>query len=256
MEDVGEYNRKGWNALVEKGDQWTAGVDGATIARARDGDWEVVLTPTKPVPREWFGDIAGKDILGLASGGGQQMPIFAAAGARVTCLDASDAQLARDREVAEREGLEIRTVHGFMHDLSAFDDESFDLIFHPCANSFAPEILSVWRECARVMRPGGVLLVGFTKPEEFIFDVAAMERGELIPRNKLPYSDLDLPEEEFAAIAGDAPLVCFSHSWEDQIGGQLAAGFVLTGLFEDEWQDSPASRLFPPFVATRAVKLA
>ena len=65
---------------------------------------------------------------GLASGGGQQCPVFAAAGANVTSFDASDEQLARDREVAEREGLTIRTVQGFMHDLSVFAGDSFDAI--------------------------------------------------------------------------------------------------------------------------------
>ena len=253
MEDVGEYNRKGWNARVEKGDQWTVAVDAKTIARARRGEWEVVLTPTKPVPREWFGDIAGKDILGLASGGGQQMPIFAAAGARVTCLDASDGQLARDREVAEREGLTIRTVQGYMHDLSALDDVSFDLIFHPCSNCYAPEILPVWKECARVLRPGGVLLVGITKPEVFIFDPEPWERGELVAKHKLPYSDFDLPKEELEPLLARDHTASFSHTLETQLGGQMAAGFMLTHLFEDFEPEGEAPQLFAPYIATRAV---
>lgn len=251
---VRQLNREGWNRRAEEGDVWSLAVDRETIAKARKGDWQVLLTPTKPVPRDWFGEIAGKDILGLASAGGQQCPIFAAAGASVTSFDASDRQLANDRAVAKREGLELRIVQGYMHDLSMFDDGSFDLIFHPCSNGYAPEILPVWRECARVLRPGGALLVGFTKPEEFIFDVAAQERGELIARHKLPHSDLDLPEEELEQLVAKDHTVSFSHSWEDQVGGQLAAGLMLTGLYEDGWEESAASQLFPPFVATRAIK--
>ena len=109
----------------------------AEIKAAKAGDWEVLLTPTKIVPQDWFGDIRGKDLLGLASGGGQQVPIFAAAGARVTSFDNSATQLAKDRLVAEREGLEVRFEQGDMADLSRFDDASFDLIFHPVSNVFS-----------------------------------------------------------------------------------------------------------------------
>ena len=58
-------------------------VDAATVRRARVGDWSVILTPRLPVSRDWFGELRGKRVLCLASGGGQQVPIFAAAGAEV-----------------------------------------------------------------------------------------------------------------------------------------------------------------------------
>lgn len=257
MDDILEHNRKGWNAHVADGDQWTLPVDVEAISLARRGDWDVVLTPVKLVPRAWFGDIAGKDLLGLASGGGQQMPIFAAAGANVTSFDASDAQLAQDEFVAAREDLSIRTVQGFMHDLSAFADASFDLIFHPVSNCFAPEVLPVWRECARVLRPGGALLAGFANPVSYIFDWQGVDRGELIARHPLPYRDIDLPEAELAEIVRQNRTVEFSHTLSDQIGGQLAAGLRLTDMFEDGWAEpTPVSRLFDPFIATRAVKPA
>lgn len=255
MEDAREHNRQGWNQRVAEGDEWTLPVDPQTIERARQGDWEVLLTPMKPVPREWFGDIAGKDLLGLASGGGQQCPIFAAAGSNVTCLDASEGQLGRDQEVAEREGLTIRTVQGYMHDLSAFADASFDLIFNPCSTAFAPEVLPVWQECARVLRPGGVLMTGFYNPVFFIFDQLAMDRGELVARHSLPYSDFELPEDEREQMLADDPTLCFSHTLETQIGGQLRAGLLLTDMFEDNWAElEQLGKLFNPFIATRAVK--
>ncbi len=260
MTDVGEYNREQWNRRVEAEDEWTVPVSPKEIAAARRGEWEVVLTPMKPVPRSWFGDIAGKDMLGLASGGGQQCPIFAAAGANVTCLDASEGQLARDAEVAEREGLSIRTVQGFMHDLSAFEDESFDIIFNPCSTAFAPDVLPVWRECARVLRPGGALMTGFYNPVFFVFDQLALDRGELVAKHSLPYSDFDLPEDEKAALLASSPddkTLCFSHTLETQIGGQLQAGLMLTDMFEDGWEYLEVlTEKFQPFIATRAVKPA
>lgn len=257
MESQREHNRQGWNQRVAEGDMWTLPVDPETIARARDGDWEVLLTPKKSVPRAWFGEISGKDILGLASGGGQQCPIFAAAGANVTCLDASEAQLARDQQVAQREGLNIRTAQGYMHDLSAFADASFDLVFNPCSTAFAPEVLPVWLECARVLRPGGVLMTGFYNPVFFVFDQLAMDRGELVARHSLPYSDFELPEEERQQMLADDPTLCFSHTLETQIGGQLQAGLLLADMFEDNWAElDEVGRLFNPFIATRAVKPA
>ena len=160
--DVVAYNRQAWNQQVEQGNPWTVPFSAEVIAEARQGRWAIVLTPTIPVPRSWFPDpLSGRDVLCLASGGGQQGPILAAAGAQVTVFDNSPAQLARDREVAEREGLAIRTVQGDMADLSAFAAESFDLIFHPVSNLFAPDVRPVWRECYRVLRLGGALLAGF-----------------------------------------------------------------------------------------------
>ena len=133
----------------------------------------------KPVPREWFPPMQGLKILGLACGGGQQGPIFAAAGAEVTIFDNSPAQLERDREVAEREGLNIRTVEGDMRDLSIFADESFDLIFHPVSNLFIHEISPVWKEAYRVLRHGGYMLSGFMNPLFYLFDWDDMEKGNL-----------------------------------------------------------------------------
>jgi SAM-dependent methyltransferase len=252
---VREINRQGWNRLVAEGDVWTVPVGPEVIRRARAGDWAVVLTPTKPVPADWFGDVRRKEVLCLASGGGQQGPILAAAGARVTVFDASAAQLGQDRLVAERENLRIDLVEGFMHDLSAFADGRFDLIFHPVSNVFAPEILPVWRECHRVLKPGGALLAGFMNPVMFIFDDAKLDAaGVLEVAHALPFSDAHLPEAEAEAVLAKDHTLGFSHSLEEQIGGQLQAGFVLTHLFEDNHPPNPLSAYFPLCIATRAVK--
>ncbi len=256
MEDTRELNRKGWDQRARQGDKWSLPVDAAAIWRARAGDWSVVLTPTRPVPRNWLGDIAGKDVLGLASGGGQQCPIFAAAGARVTSFDASAEQLARDRLVATRESLEIVTVEGFMEDLSVLPNAAFDLVFHPVSNCYSPVILPVWREVARVLRPGGTLLAGFVNPVAYVFDPAAQERGANVARYGLPYSDLDLPPDQLAALVERDHTVEYSHTLTEQIGGQLDAGLLLTALYEDTDADPPrpVAGLFPPYIATRAVK--
>jgi SAM-dependent methyltransferase len=256
--DYLEHNRRVWNRQSRGGCIGSQPVSAETIAQARAGEWSVILTPTKAVPRDWFGDMRGRRVLCLASGGGQQAPILAAAGARVTSYDLSDEQLARDREVAAREGLDIACVRGDMADLSALGDGAFDLVFHPVSNVFAPDILPVWRECHRVLRPGGALLAGFMNPAVFLFADDEVERsGELVVRRKLPFSDLaDLPADVLQRRIAAGELLEFSHSLETQIGGQLAAGFALTGFFEDRWFDDAFafSRHSPIAFATRAVK--
>src|SRR5207245_6296719 len=116
----------------------------APIATARRGEWQIVLTPTRPVPRAWYPPLAGERVLLLAGAGGQQAPVLAAAGARVTVLDNSPRQLAQDQLVATREQLAITSVLGDMRDLSAFADGTFTLVFHPCANAFVPDVRPVW----------------------------------------------------------------------------------------------------------------
>jgi len=255
--NVAAYNRRAWDHQVAIGNRWTLPVGPEVIAAARRGEWSIVLTPTKPVPRTWFPRLNGMEMLCLASGGGQQAPILAAAGASVTVLDASPAQLARDRLVADREGLTLRTVLGDMADLSAFQDCSFHMVVHPCSNCFAPAVRPVWHEAFRVLRPGGTLLAGFGNPALYIFDDFRAEQGDLVVRHSIPYSDQgSLTEEERQRYLDlNEPLV-FGHSLEDQIGGQLEAGFVLTGLYEDQDPQHPLSKFLPGFISTRSTKPA
>jgi SAM-dependent methyltransferase len=239
---------------VDADNEWTRPVGPEVISRAREGDWSVVLIGYEPVPREWFpADLAGVTVLCLASGGGQQGPVLAAAGAQVTVFDNSPRQLARDQEVATRDGLVLQTVLGDMRDLGAFPDASFDVVFNPASNVFCPELEPVWHEAFRVLRPGGVLMTGFLNPDIFIFDIGALDRDEFEVRHPLPFSALDLPEAERQQYYGDGP-VEYSHSLTSQLGGQMAAGFCLTHLAEAPHHADATQRYMPGYIATRAVK--
>jgi len=257
--NIRDYNRNAWNREVEHGNRWTVPVSPDTVAEARNGIWDIVLTPSKPVPHSWFPDLRGLDVLCLASGGGQQGPIMAAAGANVTVLDNSPKQLSQDRLVAERDSLTIRTVEGDMADLHMLPDESFGLILHPVSNVFVPDVRPVWREAFRVLRHGGVLLAGMSNPATYLFDYELADRtGILQVKYKLPYSDTEsLDEHERMQRMNDGETLEFSHTLDDQIGGQLDAGFVLTGFYEDSWsadEDEPLSDYMQTFFATRALK--
>lgn len=218
-ETIDRWVREGW--------EWGRPISREEFARAKEGDWDVLLTPTKPVPHRWLGELKGKKLLGLASGGGQQMPIFAALGAECTVLDYSPLQLESERRVAEREGYAIRILRGDMTRPLPFEDGEFDLIFHPVSNCYVREVRPIWRECFRILKPGGRLLSGTDHYVNFIVD-AAEERIV----HALPFDPLRDPAL-MAQLAAEDAGVQFSHSLEEQIGGQLEAGFSLLALYED-----------------------
>lgn len=253
--DIAEYNREAWDREVKAGNPWTRPVESQVTEAARRGDWQILLTPVKPVPRDWFGALKGQKILCLASGGGQQGPVLSAAGARVAVLDNSPAQLAQDRLVATRDGLDIQLELGRMDDLSRFPDSTFDLIIHPVSNLFVPNIRPVWREAFRTLRPRGSLLSGFANPVNWLFDPEEVDRGIFAVCHSLPYSDLtSLSRGALDALIKKGEPLEFGHSLDDQIGGQLEAGFLITGFYEDRWPEHPLDKYVPMFMATRAVK--
>ena len=260
MTDEVEHNRIAWNAESRSGDShWCEPFGKNRIAEAREGKWSVALTAHAAVPRDWFGDVKGKHTLCLGSGGGQQAPLLAAAGAIVTSFDLSEEQLEKDAMVAKREQLNIRLAKGDMADLSCFANESFDVVFHPVSNVFVADVHAVWRECHRVLRPSGRLLSGFMNPDFYRFDHDALEQGQpMVVSYRLPYSDTHslTPDRLQKKLRRREPLE-FSHSLTAQIGGQTAAGFLIAGLYEDHWDDE-ATRLnpyMPTSIATLGLKL-
>ncbi|MDO1585445.1 class I SAM-dependent methyltransferase [Rhizobium oryzicola] len=257
--DVKHHNSVAWDFQSQQDGPWSRPVSRECIAAARKGDWRVHLTPS-PLPHDWLGDITNKDILCLASAGGQQAPVLAAAGANVTVFDLSGEQLHKDEMVARRDGLPLVVAQGDMCDLSRFVDASFHLVLHPISNQYVCDIQPVWNECYRVLRKGGALLSSFFNPAVFISDRDPhfTEQGLIRPRFPTPYSDIrDLDEAEIEAkLARREPLI-FGHDMQSQIGGQLAAGFMLAGFLE-EMHPNPRfeiEKFIPSFIATRSIKL-
>lgn len=257
MDHILRHNQSAWDRQSSAGSAWCDPVTPEQVAAARSGRPSVILTPVRAVPQDWLSDLRGARVLCLASGGGQQAPLLAAAGASVVSLDLSAEQLAKDELVARRDGLDLTCEQGDMADLSRFDVGGFDLVFNPVSVCFVTDVRPVWVECARVLRPGGRLLSGFLNPAFYLFDPDAIEDDRLVVRGRLPYRedrpDALPPGRRAEVEQGDA--MEFSHTLTDLLAGQLEAGFVLRGLYEDRWHQGarqPLDGHMDCFVATWA----
>ncbi len=244
-----DINAETIDRWIEEGWEWGMPIDHHTYIDAQNGEWQLQLTPTKYVPKHWFGDLRGKRILGLASGGGQQMPIFAALGGICTVLDYSQKQLESERLVSEREGYEIEIIRADMTKRLPFEDETFDLIFHPVANCYVKEVKPIWKECFRVLKKGGWLLSGTDHFVNYI-----VNDDETIIVNELPFDPLS-NEKQRKQLEEDDCGMQFSHTIEEQINGQLEAGFILKELYEDTNGEGRLHELhIPTFLAMRSYK--
>ncbi len=244
-----KINAKTIDRWIEEGWEWGICISHEEYENALCGKWDVKLTPVKFVPHDWFGGLRGKKLLGLASGGGQQMPIFCALGAECTVLDYSDMQLESERIVAKREGYDINVVKADMTQSLPFADESFDLIFHPVSNCYVEEVKPIWKECYRILKKGGVLMAGFDTGINF-----AVDESESKIVNTLPFNPLKNEEQARQLRETDCGIQ-FSHTLEEQIGGQLEAGFILTHIYDDtNGEGYLRQHNIPAFAATRCIK--
>ena len=163
-----DINRKTIDRWVDDGWEWGKPISREVYAAAKNGQWDVKLTPVKFVPHDWFGDLKGRRVLGLAAGGGQQMPIC-----------------------------------------------------------YVYAVLPIWRECARVLKPGGRLLAGLDNGFNYAFDE---DETKII--NTLPFNPLE-DEDQMRQLQKDDSGIQFSHTAHEQLTGQLKAGLQLLDLYED-----------------------
>ncbi len=249
MIDYQKINSESVDRWCESGWIWGIPISHEEFMGVSNGEWKIFLTPTKPVPRNWFPNLKGKKVLGLASGGGQQMPIIAALGANCTVLDYSDKQLESERIVAEREGYSINIVKADMTKPLPFGADEFDLIVHPVSNCYIREVNPIWKECYRILKKGGIMMSGLDIGINYIVDEKEEKIVHSLPFD--PLSDENLMRELQNSNEG----IQFSHTLTEQIQGQLEAGFSLISLYEDTNGEGRLHELnIPSFIATLSMK--
>lgn len=237
------------NRWVEEGWEWSRPISHEDYLAVRPNDFRLLLTPTKPIPCVWLGDLTGKKVLGLASGGGQQGPLLKALGADVTILDNSSAMLEVERQVMEREGYQLEIVKADMTQTLPFEDETFDYIIHPVSNCYVEKVEPIWRECARVLKSGGYLLAGVNNEVNYIVDGTEKEVIYRQPFNPIVNTD----QRDY--LLGEDSGYQFSHTIDEQVGGQLRAGLQLLDIYGDTNGEGHLHELnIETFYVTRSVK--
>jgi SAM-dependent methyltransferase len=206
----------------------------------------------------WLGgDIHNKRLLCLAAGGGKHGPLYAAAGAAVTVVDLSPAQLELDRQVAAERRLELNTVEASMDDLSMFAAGEFDIVIQPVSTCYLPEIGPVYREVARITAPGGLYISQHKSPTSLQADTRPAARGyELIE----PYYRTGPLPAVVGSPHREEGTLEYLHRWEEILGLMCRAGFVIEDLIEPlhaKTDSAPGtfshrSRYVAPYVRVKA----
>lgn len=249
MKSYQDINKETIDKWIEEGWEWAKSISHEEYIDAKNGNWNVLLTPTVPVPHEWIGNIKDKKILGLASGGGQQMPIFNALGAKCSVIDYSSKQIESEYKVAKREGYTIEAIEGDMSEKLPFNDETFDIVFHPVSNCYVEDVQHIFNEAYRVLKKGGTFLAGLNNEINYIVDQNEKEIVWKMPFN--PLKDEKAKEFMVKENAG----MQFSHNMTEQIGGQLKAGFTLVDIYEDTNGFGRLHELnIKTYIATKSIK--
>ena len=249
MKSYQDINKETIDRWVEEGWEWGKSISHEDYIKAKNGEWKVFLTPTVAVPIDWLGDLKRKKILGLASGGGQQMPIFNALGATCSVIDYSSKQIESEYNVAKREGYTIEAIEGDMTKKLPFDDDTFDIVFHPVSNCYVEDVQHIFNEAYRVLKKGGIFLAGLNNEINYIVD---QNEREIVW--KMPFNPLQDEKAKELMVKEDAGMQ-FSHDMTEQIGGQLKAGFTLVDIYEDTNGFGRLHELnIKSFIATESIK--
>jgi SAM-dependent methyltransferase len=242
------HNQHAWDQRVRNRQRFT-----------QPASEEDFADPLKTVdPMGWLGgNLAGKRVLCLAAGGGRHGPLYAAAGGEVTVVDVSAAQLALDREVASQKRLTLRTIQASMDNLGMLETASFDVVIQPVSTCYVPDLAPVYREVARVTRPGGLYISQHKTPASLQADTTPSSRGyELIE----PYYRRGPLPPVVGSLHREEGTLEYLHRWEELLGLMCRAGFVIEDLVEPLHAKADAvpgsfahrSRWVAPYVRVKA----
>ena len=227
-------------------------------------------------PRSWLGSggpagrcwlphrLDGLEVLCLAAGGGKHGPLYAAAGARVTVVDLSPAMLELDRQVARERRIDLEILQGSMDDLGMLSAGRFDLVVHPVSTCYLPDVAGVFRQVARVTKPGGLYVSQHKSPHSLQASLAPGTSGryELLH----PSGGGPLPPEPPSRLR-EAGTHEYVHSHEAILGGICRAGFQIEDVCEPDHATRPGgpaavgsfahrAAFLPPYIRILARRIA
>ncbi len=250
LDELAQFNQARWDALAQANIEFSRpmlDIDPEAARRFLD-------------PDGMLGDVRGQHVLCLASGGGQQSVAFALLGAHVTVFDLSTVQLDRDRKAAAHYQYTINIVQGDMRDLSHFDDDAFDIVYHAYSVNFVPDLQPVFSEVARVIRPDGLYRIEWHNPfTQTIDDNVWTEQGYLIKHLYEDGRDMSELYPEWDVVGDDGVSrqlegpKAFVHSLSTMVNTLAANGFAIIHAREatgDETAPKPGT--WPHFMAVTA----
>ena len=255
MDDISQDNRQRWNALAHANVEYSRPFLDFTREQAAEYLYRHGVLK----------DMNGKNVLCLASGGGQDSVAFGLLGAKVTVLDLSDVQLERDRQAAAHHGLQTKTIQGDMRDLSTFTDNHFDIVWQVYSINFVPSVEPVFQEVRRVLQPGGIYFLQFANPFVQAIDEDAWD-GRAYPLSgfymdgedlaeRFPHWDVAKPDGSTIKLSSPHE---FRHTLSTVMNTLAKDGFIFLGLWEWMRQDEnpePGSwahftQVAPPYLST------
>ena len=258
--DFKDFNKKFWDHNARLRRNCSRKCTSEDIYKARAGKPDLYILPQDPIPISWHPPSwNGLDVFALGLGGGYHTPLLAAAGANVTCLDISAEQLKIDEELCRQEGLEVNNIQGDVRDLSEYPSQSFDFIVTSTVILYLQKIEFFWSEVFRLLRPGGVFINGVINPVYYTLDSDEYAKYNLVMKNQIPFDSTQVTTTR--GMLKKKKLLepfQFGHSLSDVIGGQIDAGFKITGLTEgfwgEDWDHQPIDDFLPSIIALRAQK--
>jgi ubiquinone/menaquinone biosynthesis C-methylase UbiE len=147
--------RKGWN-IVSRSYQakTTISLEDVHYGPISPGESELKL----------LGNVKKKKILEIGCGGGQNSIVLAKRGAKPVGLDLSEEQIKHAQKLAKKEQVNVAFHVGNMEDLSAFKNESYDIVLSSFALDYVDDPLRTFQETFRVLKKSGLFVLAVVHP--------------------------------------------------------------------------------------------
>ncbi len=221
-------NKAFWEKMVKEECGFTKpwlDLDTKILKKLANGKLKNPPAPLNDIyPVSIFRGLKNKNVLCLASGGGQQSAVFGLLGAKVTVVDITGGQLEADRKAAAHYVYRVRTIWGDMNDLSMLKAGSFDLVYQAPSMGYVPDVEKVYKQVYRVLKKGGLYRADAQNPQsQFIYESSWDGKGYRIT---VPYAVKAMQRAE------DEKVIEYRHYLDEIFNGLVDCGFVIEHVEE------------------------